>query len=184
MSKVLRAAAPLCPTSIAPPPAEELPLVVVVVVVVVAGAADAAAGVGIAVSAPASACSKSISALDAGSVADCFAAGWLGPTESGACGLAAEVSVAAVPFAGVAASVWASAAEKALFWAAGAEVPDAVGWVAPGLDALAAPDPFVVERAACRPEPRGAPLLPGALEREEAGLGDAEPDAEEPSAAG
>jgi hypothetical protein len=156
----------------APLPDEEALLVVA------AGAPGTVAGEGIAASAPASACSRRASALDAGSAADCFAAGWLGPSASDAWDVAAEASVAPVPSAGVAASVWASAAEKSLFSDASAELPDAADWVSPGLDALAAPDPCVVERADCRP------LLLGALDREEARLAGPEPDADEPSAAG
>jgi hypothetical protein len=65
-----------------------------------------------------------------------------------------------------------------LLAAAAAEVPDAADWVSSGLDALVTPDPCVAERAVCRP------LLPGALDREEARLADPEPDADDPPAAG
>jgi hypothetical protein len=109
VSKVLSAAALLWSAAIALLPVEE------VLLVGAAGAPGAAAGAGIAAaSAPASACSRNASALDAGSAADCLADAWLDAFASGAWDLPAEASVAAVPSGGVAASDWASAAEKSL----------------------------------------------------------------------
>lgn len=124
VSKLLRAAALLWPGPIAPPAVEEELLVGAAV------AAGATAGEDIAAAiAPASACSKNASALEAGSAVGCLAAGGLDPSVSGAWDLGPEASVAVAPSdgvaAGVAASDWASAAEKSVVSAAAAVVPAA-----------------------------------------------------------
>ena len=122
VSKVLSAAALLWLSPIALPAADDEEALLVGE----AGAPGTAAGAGIAAaSAPASACSRKANALATWSAADCLAAGWLGPPASDAWDFAAGASVAAAPSAGVAASDWASAAEKSLVSAAAAVVPAA-----------------------------------------------------------
>lgn len=146
-SRLLSASAVLLPT------AAGLALCGEVLLADASGAVEAAGGEGSPTNAPASACSSRVSAVDTGSAAECSARVPLGlPASVLALASSADASVVVEPSVGVAASDWASVAEKSPVAAAGCAV-------VPGEEAEAADEP-----AARRPERESAVGLPDSLE--------------------